>query len=42
MKTLLQIILRIFKHPGVVKLIIDILKTIDEILEDNDNNQKSD
>lgn len=37
MKAILEIILRIIKHPGVLRIIMEIFKAIESILQDNDN-----
>ncbi|MBA7643699.1 hypothetical protein ES703_51431 [subsurface metagenome] len=41
MKAILELILRIVKHPGVLRLIMKIFQAIDEILQDDDDNNKS-
>ncbi|MBA7671841.1 hypothetical protein ES703_80007 [subsurface metagenome] len=41
MKAILEILLRIIRHPGVLRLIVRIFKTIDEMLQDDDDNNKS-
>jgi len=40
MKTILEIILRIVRPPGVLRLIIKIFEAIDAILQDEDDNAK--
>lgn len=41
MKAILELILRIVRHPGVLRLIVQIFKAIDEILQDDDDKNNS-
>jgi hypothetical protein len=40
MKDFLKMILQIIKHPGVMRILLEVLKTINELLDDNDNHEK--
>lgn len=41
MKKILELIVRIVRHPGVLRLIIKIFEAVDAILQDDDDKNNS-